>query len=59
MVSLFRFYTWFYAHRMSMGIALYCVVVALLVSAVVQISIGMPFTSFKHVLQSAFNAFKS
>jgi hypothetical protein len=42
---------------MSMGVVLYCLVVALLLSAVVQISTGMPFTSFRHVLQSAENAF--
>ena len=40
-----------------MGIVLYCVVVLLLVSAVVQISTGMPFTSFRHVLQSVAHAF--
>ena len=40
-----------------MGIVLYCVVVVLLVSAVVQVSTDMPFTSFKQVLQSAVNAF--
>jgi hypothetical protein len=56
-LSLFHFSAWFYTHRMSMGIVLYCVVVLLLVSAVVQISTGMPFTSFRHVLQSAVNAF--
>jgi hypothetical protein len=42
---------------MSMGIVLYCGVVLLLVSAVAQISTGMPFTSFRHVLQSAAHAF--
>lgn len=56
-LSLFHFSAWFYTHRMSMGIVLYCAVVVLLVSAVVQISTGMPFTSFRDVLQSASNAF--
>lgn len=42
---------------MLMAIVLYCLVVALLASAVVQISTGMPFTSFRNVLQSALNAF--
>lgn len=56
-LSLFHFSAWFYTHRMSMGVVLYCVVVLLLVSAVVQISTGMPFTSFRHVLQSVAHAF--
>jgi hypothetical protein len=56
-LSLFSFSAWFYAHRMSMAIVLYCLVVALLASAVVQVSTGMPFTSFRDVLQSAVNAF--
>jgi len=42
---------------MSMGVVAYCCVVALLVSAVVQISTGMPFIGFRHALQSALNAF--
>lgn len=44
---------------MSMGIALYCLVVALLISAVVQISTSMPVTSFKHVWQSVLSALNS
>jgi hypothetical protein len=42
---------------MLMSVVLYCLVVALLVSAVVQVSTGMPFTGFRDVLQSALNAF--
>jgi hypothetical protein len=49
---------WFGKHRLSVAVALYCCVVAVLASATALISMDLPFTGFRHVVKGALQAFK-
>ena len=49
---------WFSAHQLSWGIALYCAVVALLASATALISMDLPFTGYRYVVEGALKVFK-
>jgi hypothetical protein len=58
MLRLSHISVWFSKHRLSVGIVLYCGVVALLASATALISMDLPFTGFRHVVKGALQAFK-
>jgi|DEB19_MinimDraft_2_1074335.scaffolds.fasta_scaffold12071_3 hypothetical protein len=49
---------WLGKHRLSVGIVLYCGVVAFLAIATALISMDLPFTGFRHVVKGALQAFK-
>jgi hypothetical protein len=49
---------WFSAHQLSLGIALYCAVVAFLASATALISMDLPFTGYRYVVEGALKVFK-
>ncbi len=58
MLRIVQFTGWFNKHRMSLGVLLYCFVVALLASAAALISMELPFTGFRHVVDGTLKAFK-
>ncbi len=58
MLRLVQFTGWFNKHRLSVGVVLYCCVVAVLASATALISTDLPFTGFRHVVKGALQAFK-
>lgn len=58
MLKLTHLPDWFGKHRLSVGVMLYCGVVALLASAAALISTDLPFTGFRHVVKGALQVFK-
>jgi len=58
MLRLSLFTDFVIKHQLSLGVVLYCCVVALLASATALISTDLPFTGFRHVVKGVFQAFK-
>ena len=57
-MRLVQFTGWFSKYRTALGLLLYCLVVALLASAAALISMDLPFTGFRHVVDGTLKAFK-